>query len=123
MSGLVLGLQAWSIHAGIAHWQTMVFTALTFTQLVHVRAIRSDRESVAAIGLASNRALLITVVVTVVLQLALIYVPALARIFNTAPLSAGELALCVACAAVVFVAVEAEKFLVRRGLLYAARSR
>lgn len=120
MSGLVLGLQAWSISAGNAHWQTMVFTALTFTQLAHVMAIRSDRESLATIGLTSNRPLLVTVMLTVLLQLALIYVPTLARIFNIVPLTAAELALCVACAAIVFAAVEVEKWLVRRGALYAA---
>lgn len=118
MSGLVLGIQAWSIEAGNPGWQTMVFTSLTFTQLAHVVAIRSDRESLLTIGIASNRPLLITVVLTVLLQMALMYVPALARVFGTAPLSASDLAVCVACAVVVFLAVEAEKWLVRRGLLY-----
>ncbi|MGA0115732.1 MAG: cation-translocating P-type ATPase [Burkholderiales bacterium] len=118
MSGLVLGIQAWSIGAGNANWQTMVFTSLTFTQLAHVVAIRSDSASLATIGLLSNRPLLITVVLTVLLQLALMYVPALARIFSIAPLSAAELAVCVACAALVFLAVEAEKWMVRRGVLY-----
>jgi len=121
MSGLVLGLQAWSIHAGIAHWQTMVFTALTFTQLAHVMVIRSDSESLVTIGFASNRPLLITVILTLALQLALIYVPVLAGVFNTVPLSIFELSLCVACAALIFAAVEVEKILVRRGLLYASR--
>ena len=53
------------------------------------------------------------------LQLLLIYVPVLNRIFDTAPLSALELGLCFACAAVVLAAVETEKWLVRRGWLYA----
>ncbi len=118
MSGLILGLQAWSINAGNAHWQTMVFTALTFTQLGHVMVIRSNRESLMTIGLSSNIPLLITVGLTVALHLALLYVPALNRIFSTVPLSAAELATCGACAAVVMGAVEVEKFLVRRGLLY-----
>lgn len=118
MSGLVLALQAWSIDSGIAHWQTMVFTALTFTQLAHVLVIRSDRESLLTIGIASNLPLLATVVLTVALQFALVYVPALNRIFDTAPLSAFEVALCAACAVVVALAVESEKWLVRRGMIY-----
>lgn len=118
MSGLVLGLQAWAINAGIAHWQTMVFTALTFTQLAHVLVIRSDRESLATIGLTSNRPLLITVLLTVALQLALVYVPELNRIFDTAPLSTLELGLCAAVAVVVLAAVEAEKWLARHRLIY-----
>jgi Ca2+-transporting ATPase len=47
-----------------------------------------------------------------------IYVPWLNPIFHTAPLSAAELALCLAMAAGVPLAVEAEKWLVRRGRLY-----
>jgi hypothetical protein len=41
--GLVtLGIQA--IHANIPHWQTIAFTVL-FSQMGHVMAIRSGRES------------------------------------------------------------------------------
>ena len=54
LAALVLGLQYWSIAAGVAHWQTMVFTALTFVQLANVMAIRSERESLLTIGLLSN---------------------------------------------------------------------
>jgi Ca2+-transporting ATPase len=41
-------------------------------------------------------------------------------VFRTAPLRPSELVLCFAFAAVVLIAVEAEKWLVRRGWLYAA---
>ena len=61
------------------------------------------------IGLASNRPLLAAVLLTLALQLATIYVPGLQPVFRTQPLSAAELALCFALAAVVFVAVEIEK--------------
>jgi P-type Ca2+ transporter type 2C len=39
-------------------------------------------------------------------------------IFKTEALSMGELALCLLMSSVVFVAVEMEKWLVRRGRLY-----
>jgi Ca2+-transporting ATPase len=120
MSALVLALQYWGVSNGVSHWQTMVFTALTFVQLANVMAIRSDRESLLVIGVLSNRPLVITVALTVGLQLLLIYVPALNRIFDTAPLSALELGLCLACAAVVLIAVEGEKWLARNGLIYKA---
>jgi Ca2+-transporting ATPase len=121
MSFLVLGLQYWGISHGDGQWQTMVFTALTFTQLAHVMVIRSDRESLLTIGIFSNQPLAIAVGLTVALQLLLIYVPALNSIFDTAPLSALELGLCLACAVVVLVAVEGEKWLVRHGLIYRRR--
>jgi P-type Ca2+ transporter type 2C len=115
MAGLVLGTQAWSLADGSSHWQTMVFTVLCLSQLAHVLAIRSERESLFSQGLLSNLPLLGAVALTFVLQMATIYVPALNRIFNTAPLSPGELAAVIAIAALVFVAVEVEKWLKRRG--------
>jgi P-type Ca2+ transporter type 2C len=114
MAVLVLGMQAWSLSTSAAHWQTMVFTTLCFTQLAHVLAIRSERESLFTQGLLSNRALLGAVILTFLLQLSTIYVPALNPIFRTAPLSAGELALTVGMASVVFWTVEGEKWLRRR---------
>jgi Ca2+-transporting ATPase len=50
--------------------------------------------------------------------MATLYVPFLQPIFKTEALSADELLLCIALSAVVFFAVEIEKLLVRRGVLY-----
>jgi Ca2+-transporting ATPase len=118
MAALALGTQAWTLHTGNAHWQTMTFTVLTLSQLTHIMAIRSERQSLFALGVASNPLLLVAVVSTVGLQLATIYLPAMNRVFHTEPLTAGELGACAALASVVFCAVEFEKFLVRRRGLY-----
>jgi P-type Ca2+ transporter type 2C len=114
MAALVLGTQAWSLASGTTHWQTMVFTVLCLSQLAHVLAIRSERESLFHQGLFSNKALLGAVALTFGLQMATVYVPALNGIFRTAPLSATELAAAIAIASVVFVAVEVEKWVRRR---------
>ncbi len=45
IGGLCLGVQAWALASGREHWQTMVFTVLTLSQMAHVLAIRSERES------------------------------------------------------------------------------
>jgi len=108
IAGLCLAVQAWALRAGM-HWQTMVFTVLTFTQMAHVLAIRSETQSLFAQGLRSNLPMTGAVLLTLGLQLAAIYVPGLQPIFHTEALSAEELALCVAVASVVFVAVEVEK--------------
>jgi Ca2+-transporting ATPase len=123
MAALTLGTQAWAIRAGNAHWQSMTFTVLTLSQLAHILAIRSERQSLWQIGVFSNRWLVVAGVGTIGLQLMVLYVPGLARVFRTAPLTLWELALCFGVAAMVFVAVEIEKYLVRRRGLYAARSR
>jgi Ca2+-transporting ATPase len=63
--------------------------------------------------------LLLAVLLTIALQLAILYVPFAQPIFHTAPLSVGQLGICALAAAVVFCAVELEKWLTRRGYLYA----
>jgi Ca2+-transporting ATPase len=114
MAGLTLGTQAWFFHAGSTRWQTMAFTVLCLAQLAHVLAIRSERESLFKLGLFSNAPLLGAVCLTLALQLATVYVPGLDDVFMTEPLSVAELALAVAAAAVIFVAVEIEKWVRRR---------
>lgn len=71
----------------------------------------------------SNRPLRSAVVLTFVLQLATIYVPFLNPIFKTEPLSLDELAFCLAVSSLVFVAMEIEKWFIRRGWIYAAPGR
>ncbi|MEW5890340.1 MAG: cation transporting ATPase C-terminal domain-containing protein [Pseudomonadota bacterium] len=118
MGAVSLLVQAWAYHTGSAHWQSMVFTVPCLSQLGHVMAIRSETESLFAIGALSNRFLVATVVVSVLLQLATLYSPALNAVFKTAPLDWDELLLCLALSTVAFFAVELEKRAVRRGRLY-----
>ncbi|MBP7510623.1 MAG: cation-translocating P-type ATPase [Bacteroidia bacterium] len=109
MAAITLGTQSWAIHNQLEHWQTMVFTVLSLSQLAHVFAIRSAREFLFNHGLFSNPKLLFTVAITFVLQLAVIYLPSLNHIFRTQPLSLKELGICIAMALAVFHAVELEK--------------
>ncbi len=118
IGGLSILAQAWALDQGLSSWQTIVFTVLTFSQLAHVMAIRAERDSLFSIGLRSNKPLLGAVILTVLLQLATIYLPVLQPIFKTQPLTAGELALCFVPPVLVFVSVEVEKWLSRLGLIY-----
>ncbi|WP_455365914.1 calcium-translocating P-type ATPase, PMCA-type, partial [Kaarinaea lacus] len=112
--GLLIGAvslisQAWAYESGSDTWQTMVFTTLTFAQLAHVMAIRSERESLFTIGVFSNMYLIGAIVLTILLQLATIYLPILQPIFKTQPLSLNELLICFGLSSVIFIAVEIEK--------------
>jgi Ca2+-transporting ATPase len=118
IGGVSLLSQALAIHWGSPNWQTMVFTVLVLSQLGHVLAIRSTHVSIFNQGLLSNKPVLFAVLITVILQLAVIYLPALNAIFNTTPLTMPELALCLVLSAIAFLAVEVEKMFVRRGYLY-----
>jgi len=110
MAGVTLGTQAWAIHAGDAHWQTMVFTVLSLTQLGHVLAIRSDRQFLYKQGLMSNMPLLGAILLTFMLQMAVVYLPAANAIFHTEPLTLVELVICIGVSSIVFHAVELEKW-------------
>lgn len=118
MGALNLSVLAWAYHDGSAHWQSMVFTVLTLSQMGHVLAVRSERESVFKQGFLSNRPLLAAVLFTFALQMATLYVPLLNSVFKTEPLTLTELLICLGASPMVFVAVEIEKWLVRRGRLY-----
>ena len=102
-----VGYWYWRIYE--TSWRTMLFTTLTLTQMAHVLAIRSERVSLLHIGFLSNKPLLAAVSLTVVLQLALIYVPAFQTLFHSS-----DLVIVTAVAAVLFGAVELERWKVRR---------
>jgi len=113
--GLVtIGLQAWAINNDYDNWQTMTFTVLCFSQLGHVMAIRSSLQSTFTIGIFSNRPMTIALIVTVMLQLTIIYVPFFNDIFKIKPLTFTELGITAAASAIVFWVVELEKFVRRK---------
>ena len=113
MAAVVLGIQAVAIEADW-HWQTMVFTTLALLQLGNALAVRSERLSVFSLGFGTNRPLALAVGGTMLVQLALIYVPALQPIFVTEALGVAELAVVLVASTAAFVAVELEKLLRRR---------
>lgn len=114
MAAIVLTVQVVCLQSRNTHWQTMVFTVVALTQLGHVLAIRSERRSLFTQGLLSNKALLGAVVLSFLLQMAIIYVPFLNGVFFTAPLTVGELLAAVLASSGVFLAVECEKMVKRR---------
>ena len=80
----------------------------------NVLAIRSDRGSLFAQGLLSNKPLLGAVALTFLLQMATVYVPMLNGLFRTEALTPLELGVSLGASSTVFFAVEAEKWLKRR---------
>ena len=111
IGALCLAIQAYALNEEKAHWQTMVFTTLSFAQLAHVLAIRSESSYIFQHGFFGNRPLLLTVVLTGLLQIAIIYIPVFQTLFDTEALGWQDLLLCFGAAALVFHAVEFEKWL------------
>jgi Ca2+-transporting ATPase len=110
MAGVTLGTQAWYLSHENTHWQTMVFTVLSLSQLGHVLAIRSEREFLYSRGVLSNLPMFGAILLTFLLQMAVIYLPAANQVFKTQPLTINELLICIGISAIVFHAVELEKF-------------
>ena len=111
MAFVTLVTQAWAIHVGDVHWQTMVFSVLTFVQLAQAFAVRSDRSFIYKKGVFSNPALLGAVVLTGILQLMVIYLPMANALFKTQPLHFSELLVCLGMALLVFHVAELAKWL------------
>ena len=80
----------------------------------HALAVRSSRDSLFKIGLLSNKPLLGAVLLTFVLQIAVVYLPFLQGIFKTVALPPVDLIMCLILSTVVFWGVEIEKWLLRR---------
>lgn len=114
MGFVSLGMGFWFWRAEDPAWQTMVFTTLTLSQMGHALAIRSGRESLFTSGLFTNKALLGAVLLTFVLQMAVVYVPFMQEIFKTIGMSFADLAVSLALSTVVFWGVELEKWYLRR---------
>ena len=118
MAGVTLAIEAWSVlYEELPHWQTMVFTVISLSQLGHVMAIRSERQSLWKLGVFTNRPLIGAIALTLALQLSVIYLPFANEIFRTQPLTLAEMGICVGLSMVVLIAVEIEK-LIRRNQLH-----
>ncbi|MGB9929358.1 MAG: cation transporting ATPase C-terminal domain-containing protein, partial [Methanosarcina sp.] len=75
---------------------------------------RSEKESVFSLGIFTNKALIYAVVSTVLLQLAVIYIPLLQIAFRTVPLTLEDWALILPLASTSFIVMEIIKFLEKK---------
>jgi Ca2+-transporting ATPase len=71
----------------IAHAQTVAFVTLSVSELFRAYTARSERYSLWQMGFFSNRFMQVAVASSLLILLAIVYVPALDPIFGTTPLS------------------------------------
>lgn len=110
MAAIALGAQAWCIRNQL-HWQTIVFNILCMSQLGHVLAIRSQKSFLPLRNFFSNRLLIGSVLLTLLLQFLVTYSPLLQPIFKTEALSFYEFVFAGAVSSIVFIVLELEKAL------------
>jgi len=83
LAAFAAGLQ---MEGGVALASTMAFTTLSTSELLRAFTSRSERYSLFKIGVFSNRTMVIAVGASLLLLLAVVYVPFLQVAFNTVPL-------------------------------------
>jgi Ca2+-transporting ATPase len=96
----------------LRHAQTMAFNTLVLFSLFNVFNARSDERSAFA-GLFANGWLWLAVAASLLLQLAVVYVPFLQKAFSTVALAAGDWLLCAVVASSVLWLRELSKLLAR----------
>jgi Ca2+-transporting ATPase len=108
----VIALMVWSYRSmGVGGpWKTMVFTTLCLAQMGHALSARSDRPLL-QVNPFSNPWLLWAVILTTSLQMLLLYVPWIANVFGTVPLSVDHLLICFGVSLLFFVYLEIQKVL------------
>jgi P-type Ca2+ transporter type 2C len=124
--GLIMGLGTllvidWALPGGLIaarngsmqYAHTLAFTTLVFYQLFNVFNVRFFSQS-AFHKLGANRWLWLAVALSIVLQVAVIYVPVLQDAFSTVPLTAGDWLVCLGVGSSVLWINEIKKLVARR---------
>lgn len=99
----------------LEHMRTAVFTLLALFQFWSAMNARTIMESIFSIGFFTNRYLTGAILLSLVVQLFVIYTPEMNTIMKTAPLETADWILIISVSAMLFVFFEILKLLERRG--------
>lgn len=80
----------YSATANVTRARTVAFCTLVMFQLFYVFSVRSEYRNIWEVGIKSNIKLLYAVIVSFLLQLAVVYLPAMNTVFRTEPLGVEE---------------------------------
>ncbi len=100
----------------IHHAQTMAFAVLSISELLRAYSARSEYHSVFRIGLLTNKYMQYAVLSSLVILLAIIYVPVLDPVFNTAFLGVRDWLIIVPFLFMPVIAAEVTKIITRRNV-------
>jgi P-type Ca2+ transporter type 2C len=93
----------------LAEAQTLVFCALAAFEWLMAFSARSDEHTIFKLGVFRNRALVGSIAIAILLQLAVVYVPFLQTAFHTVPIGWRDWAIVIAAAGGLFLAEETRK--------------
>ena len=99
---------------GLEEARTIAFCMLVAFQWFNALNARSDQQSIFKLGLFSNRLLLGSIGIAILLQAAVIYAPPFQKLFHTVPLDLGDWGIVVLMAGGLLVIEEVRKFVAPR---------
>jgi Ca2+-transporting ATPase len=112
LTAYFVGLRA---HPGAPEYaETMAFVTLSFSELLRALTARSERYPLLRIGLLTNRTMLFAVGTSLLLLLAVVYIPFLQPVFDTVPLGIAQWELMLPLLFVPAVAAEVTKWVLSR---------
>jgi len=116
MAVVVLIAQQYAAISGydVRTQQTMVFTLLCFIQLGNAISVRQTYNSMFKEGFSKNKGLFIIILVTIALQLLLVYVPFLQPIFKTVSLDQTMMMVTLMATLVGVLGIELLKFFLNK---------
>lgn len=97
----------------LRHAQTMAFVVLSVSQLFHSLNLRSETKSIFQSGIFTNKFLILSLILGVLIQLIIISVPALANVFEVYRLSLNDWVLVIALSIMPLVINEIIKLIKR----------
>lgn len=97
----------------LMHAQTIAFVVLSGTQLVYALNMRSSTKSIFKIGIFSNMYLIGAIALGFTLQLAVIYIPPVADMFNVFPLTLRDWGIVLGLSIVPLVVNELRKLILK----------
>ena len=109
LGALTLGIGYWGWATGQEGWRTMAFTTLALAQMGNVLAIHTSSKPLFKGGLFSNPLLIGSILITLAMQLAVVYIPFLHPIFETEPLTALQLGITILASAIMYIFVRVER--------------
>ena len=116
MTAVVLGVLATQRDtAGVEQAATMAFTAFVFLQLANALSVRAGDGTVFSRYSLTNRVLWLALAAVAAVQVAVVQLPLLQRLFGTVGLEAEQWGICVAVAVLYLMAEELRRW-VRRGI-------
>ena len=124
LTGIIMTLTAifiqwWAVQHGydVKTQRTMVFTTLCFVQLGNAISVRSVYHSMFSSRIFANRGMWGAIVMTVILQLLIVYVPFLHSIFRTTALAWNAMAIILIATLGCVLCIEFVKYLNKRKYL------